>query len=690
MENLAMSEPSTTSLSGAGAATEALASRAHQLWTEAAGRAGLDLSGFDPAAPLADRVAWARARGLGIAAVLSRFSSKLQHSTAAQIEDCITFAAWHRLYTPPEYLCVDEAVSGRKARREGLDRVKQILKERRAETLLVFKVSRLFRVAYKGYAFFEEELVEEGLRGVSVSQGIDTRDEKTWKGLTYLHGIMDEMLLEAIADHVRSGIKSLFLAGYVTGALPVGYRPAEVPGARPTNRGRPRTMPQVVPEVAERIREHFRWIRDGMGIKEGWRRWVAAGGPHDPRSTLGHMSYAAYRRMLSNPRYTGLWAFGRKMNVWSSKRDYTRQVLQADTEVAVRRCEELRIVPDDLFADVQKRLADLKRGPRGPKKRKQVQLWDLTTDLFWCARCQVRFYQAGANGRGMRCKRGDLCPAKTTVRRREAVRAVCDKLTALIRQDASLVEQVVGRAQEINTSGDDGFAAEEQAWEKKIVLLSSKIADLLDLAGQGTEQDRLEIKAKLRAAQAQRAGLQAELARLRKALAADTTPLTPEGVRAILAELTQLLEDAAGGQLGDDVVYRALAVFRQLVGGRIEVHVERRPGRQRSNVRGVFRPELLRTVQREGEAPLADSGEPATEVEVWLRQPPRLDRLAQRVHELLDIAGLSYREAAAALKQEGHAVNSGNVWYIYRRYYAMHGLPVPQRPYNNGRPRRRA
>jgi hypothetical protein len=64
--------------------------------------------------------------------------------------------------------------------------------------------------------------------------------------------------------------------------------------------------------------------------------------------------------------------------------------------------------------------------------------------------------------------------------------------------------------------------------------------------------------------------------------------------------------------------------------------------------------------------------------------------LAERVHQLMDLDGLSYREAAAALQQEGEAVNSGNVWYSYRRYYAMRGLPVPNRPYNNGRPRRRA
>jgi hypothetical protein len=357
---------------------------------------------------------------------------------------------------------------------------------------------------------------------------------------------MDEMLLETIGDHVRSGIKSLFLAGYVTGALSVGYRPVEVPGGRPTNRGRPRTMPQIIPEAANLIRQHYEWIRDGMGLKEGWRRWVSAGGPCDPRSTIGHMSYEAYRRMLRNQRYIGLWAFGRKRNVWSSKGDYTRQVLQADTQVAVRRCEELRILPDELFADVQQRLAERKLAQRGPKKAKQLQLWDLTTDLFWCAACNDRFYQTGANGIGMRCKRGDLCPGKSIIRRSEAVRAVCDRLTTLLRQDTELVECIVGRAQEIDASGDDVLAAEAQMLEKKIGLLSTKISDLLDLTGQGTETDRRETKGRLQAARAQRAGLQAELARVRKTQASGVATLTPQGVGQILADLNQLLNDRAG------------------------------------------------------------------------------------------------------------------------------------------------
>ena len=75
------------------------------------------------------------------------------------------------------------------------------------------------------------------------------------------------------------------LSGYYTGK-PV------------TNRGLPRTVPEVDPKVAELIRKHARLHLDGMPLKEGWRRWLAARGPCDPRSTTGRMSYNAYR---SNP-----------------------------------------------------------------------------------------------------------------------------------------------------------------------------------------------------------------------------------------------------------------------------------------------------------------------------------------------------------------------------------------------------
>lgn len=669
-----------------GAADPALARKTHLWWIEEARRAGLNLTGFDLDAPPEQRIAWAEAHGLEIAGILARQSTKMQHSIESQVQETVRYAAWHQMYPAPEFVCVDEGVSGRKTRRAGLDRMRSFLEAKRIKILLVYKVSRLFRSAYKGYAFFQENVVEEGLRAVSVSQGIDTRESTTWSTLAAVHGLADQMLLQAIADHVRSGIRSLFLQGFVVGALPVGYQAVEVPGA-PTNRGKPRTMPQINAPIAKLIVQAYEWVRDGMPIKRAWRRWVAAGGPCDPRSTLRFMSYPAFRRLLSNPRYIGRWAFGRKRNQWSSRRDYIRQTPAPDTEVAVLQAEELRIVSDELYFAVQAVLEKNKIGPRGPKKEKNCQLWDMVTDLFYCSRCGVRFYQAGANGKGMTCKRMDLCPCKTTIRRSEAIGAICRRLTELLRENTDLIERTAVQAEQIDRAGDGSIQSELDRLTARLKSLSNRIADLMEMAGQGSDADRAEVKAMVRSAQGERATLLAQQAKLLQESNGTAEPITAEMVREILRDLDGLLVNGAAGLLGADVVHRAAASFRLLVGGRIWVHVDPRPGRKRTSVRGVFRPDLIRAIRSCLGQPHRGDCSDAPEVEVWLRQPPQRDRLAERVHQLIDVDGLSYRGAAKVLQAEGHRINSGVVWQIYRRYYEMQGLPVPVRPYNNGRPR---
>jgi hypothetical protein len=681
---------SDESLPVEGSADAEVCRMVHEVWVDAARRAGTDLTGFDPGAPLEERLAWAARMGLEVGAVLSRFSKKMQHSTAAQVRDCVKFAAGAGVYTPPEFVCVDEAISGRKRSRAGVERARLILKQKRAGVLLVFKLSRLFRSAYRGFAFIQEEIVDRKLRAISVTQSIDTGSGNGWKKLAYLHGIMDEDLLDAIADHVRAGLKDLFDRGYVTGALPVGYHAVVVEGGAPTRLGRPRRAPAVSASVAAMIRQHYEWVRDGMSLSEGWRRWVDAGGPTDPRSRRKVMSPKSYRSMLSNPRYIGIWAFGRLRNAWDHKGDRMRQDAAPKEQVIIRRVEEYRILEDELFFGVQARLLALRKGPRGPRKKKDVRLWDLVTGFYVCARCGERFYVHGAYGHSMTCKNGGLCPCPVTVRREEAARAVSAALAELVRRDVGLCERVVGRALEVDAAAASAAAAEIPRLEARVIALVRRIDVLLELAGEGSDEDRADLKKKVRAVQAEKAAVQAELARLRRVRDGGVEALTPERVRAELDDLAGLLEAGAAGELGEDVVHRTARLFGLLVGGRIEVHVERRAGRKRTNVRGRFRPDLVGAVRVALDRPAPAGPVEAAEVWVWLRKPPRKDELAERVHQLIDVEGESFRSAADVLQREGHKVNSGVVWQIYYRYYEMRGEPVPPRPYNGGRPRRAA
>jgi len=662
-----------------------LARFAANIWTTEATNARIDLAGFAPKAPLSERLAWAKSKGLEIALVLARFSSNMQHSTDAQVRDNLTWAAQHGFYVPPEFVCVDEGGSGRKVRREGLNKAKQILKEKLATTLIVFKVSRLFRSAYRGFQFFQEEVVDEGRRGVSISQGIDTADHKTWKQLMYMHGIMDEMLLTTIAEHVYSGIKDMFLKGYVTGALPVGYYGKELPDAPRTNQDKVRKAPAVNREVAKLIVQHYEWIRDGMSIKEGWRRWVAANGPRDPRSTLDHMHYRAYRRMLSNPRYRGLWAFGRKQTVWSNKSDYAKQVERPESDVKIVQCEELRIVSDELFFAVQKRLA-YKKGWGGPKKGGPKTLADLVVRYFYCAACKERFYQAAGGGRAMHCKRGQICPCKLTIQRQRAVDAVCTALQQKLLADAQLLEDILVRTADVGDEARAELANRRNSLNAKIQSVENRINFLIEMAGESAVGDRDSMKAKVKAAQAEKAELESRLASVVRTLSGTAVPITAEVVREAISHLQQLLEDGASGKLGEDLVHRAAAVFGELVGGKVWGHYIPRPGRKRGYVRGEFTPDLLTPTQAAVGAGMSLEPRKADAILVWLRPVPQIDQHAETAHRLIDIEGLSFRDAEKVMKDRGFNFNSGKLWQFYARYYETIGQPMPKRPYNNGRP----
>ena len=136
----------TFQLSDAGGINPHLARKVHRWWREATKKHNVNLEGFHPEAPFDQRIAWALQCGLLIGLIYARFSSKRQHSTEDQIRECVIWAAMHGIYIPPELICVDEAIKGKRVRRDGLERMQRILQSRSASVLLVFKASRLFRL----------------------------------------------------------------------------------------------------------------------------------------------------------------------------------------------------------------------------------------------------------------------------------------------------------------------------------------------------------------------------------------------------------------------------------------------------------------------------------------------------------------------------------------------------------------
>ena len=95
-----------------GAASAELARQTHAWWLAAAEKAEIDVTGFDPDAPLNEQITWALGQGLEIGAVYSRFSSKRHHGNGDQVRTCVEHAASKGIFCLPEYVCVVEAQVG--------------------------------------------------------------------------------------------------------------------------------------------------------------------------------------------------------------------------------------------------------------------------------------------------------------------------------------------------------------------------------------------------------------------------------------------------------------------------------------------------------------------------------------------------------------------------------------------------
>ncbi len=71
-------------------------------WLASAQESGIDVSDFPAAAPLKERIAWARRQGLLISAVYGRHSSKRQKSLLHQLLAIAASAAKDRTFIPAE------------------------------------------------------------------------------------------------------------------------------------------------------------------------------------------------------------------------------------------------------------------------------------------------------------------------------------------------------------------------------------------------------------------------------------------------------------------------------------------------------------------------------------------------------------------------------------------------------------
>ncbi len=282
-----------------------------------------------------------------VGAIYARFSSDGQDSVVDQVSEMLAEAERMSVHVPLEHIYYDLAERGQKDRRPGKLRFVAAVERKAFGVALFFHTSRLFRKANRSLAFVEERLVDNGIRGVFVKQGIDTADGDRWRMALQMYSMIDEFSVKQTADGIRAANAGRFDRGLVYSNLPVGY------GGTPTGtvgtQGRPDRRIVVDPAAADWVRRIFQWFAaDAVPLDAIARRLTAD--PAAPRPTAPAVGWTHHvvRSLLANPRYRGLWQYGVTEGRWLSKKDYLRKTTRAEPLRREQR-EHLRIVSDAVW-----------------------------------------------------------------------------------------------------------------------------------------------------------------------------------------------------------------------------------------------------------------------------------------------------------------------------------------------------
>jgi site-specific DNA recombinase len=347
-------------------------------------------------------------------AVYSRYSSDRQ--SPSSIEDqsrkCTEFAARQGWQILPEYIYSDAAISGATDRRTGLQALLAAAesKPRPFDVVLADDSSRLSRNLADSLNFFDR-LEFAGVRLIFISQGIDS-DNAQASVLVAVHGMVDGLYISELSGKVWRGIEGQIQRGFHSGGRCFGYRSEPIEHVTKTdNYGRPiiQGVRLVIDEAqATTVRRIFTLCANGKSFK-GIAKQLNAEHVTSPQPQKGRLSQSwcpsSIRKILHNDRYRGLAIWGKTRKVRSPKTGKRIYRSRSQNEWVMREAPEQRIVSDELWAQVQQRIEQVKVLYAEPGRRagllrsRAVGSQYLFSGLVKCGSCGANMTIVSGRGR---------------------------------------------------------------------------------------------------------------------------------------------------------------------------------------------------------------------------------------------------------------------------------------------------
>lgn len=247
------------------------------------------------------------------AAIYARYSSENQRpeSIEDQIATCRGLAKERGFTILDEHIYADQAQSGARRDRQALSNLVAAAQNHQFDVVLVDDLSRLARDNYLMLSVIAE-LHFEGVRLISVADGLDSNDEESTLGIQ-LRGIFNELQLRDLKKKTLRGQIGQKKRGFSVGERTFGYRSVPFGTIRMDKKGRPRPdgyKMEVEPREAAVVLRIFKAYADGLSLTGVVSTLNKEGVPGRFRSSKG-WSPATISRLLDNEKYTGHWVWNK-------------------------------------------------------------------------------------------------------------------------------------------------------------------------------------------------------------------------------------------------------------------------------------------------------------------------------------------------------------------------------------------
>ncbi len=449
-----------------------------------------------------------------------------------------------RILIADEYVYLDRGKTGRVGR-ENYDAFKRAIQSGEFRIGLVYDLSRLTREL--GSLLDTYNLAQAyNMELISVSESISSHTEGA-RIHFIAKGMANEMQSESISRQTRRGLEVRALSGKSTGHKPYGYvgvpeNPDKVREAHdPAN-----NIVVIDEDQAKIIRRIFDLYDSTSQGVDGIAKLLNEEGIPSPmnRKWIGRTVHG----LLRQPKYIGIWVYGRTCVKRDSTRDKLVKVDRPQSEWVIQTYEHLRIIPQDLWDRVQEKLKCIEASRR-QARNKAESIWGkgrgranhLFTGALVCGDCGGNFLTLSGKGGGYfgcgNAHRVGTCKNKRLVQSTWVEYTLLSELREWVDQPKT-VESICKRFNEGLNRQLSVLPKKIQEVEKDLAKLEKNIANFINFIAEGNASET--VASSLKKAEERKAILEDQLLNL-KVREPKKLYLTPYAIRDSLSVLDEII-----------------------------------------------------------------------------------------------------------------------------------------------------